>query len=102
VALVPQLSFAFDDTVRVNVGLGRDGIDDERIWQALRLAQAEDFVAKLPDGLDTVLGERGVVLSGGQHECQSTGRPYFFGRTASRDQSYCDSHSCCIAAAFCG
>jgi ABC-type multidrug transport system fused ATPase/permease subunit len=68
VALVPQLSFAFDDTVRVNVGLGRNGIDDERIWEALRLAQAEDFVAKLPDGLDTVLGERGVVLSGGQRQ----------------------------------
>ncbi len=68
VGLVPQLSFAFDDTVRVNVGLGRAGIDDERIWAALRLAQADGFVAKLPDGLDTVLGERGVVLSGGQRQ----------------------------------
>jgi ABC-type multidrug transport system fused ATPase/permease subunit len=68
VALVPQLSFAFDDTVRANVGLGREWIDDGRIWEALRLAQAEDFVTKLPDGLETVLGERGVVLSGGQRQ----------------------------------
>ncbi|GIH11038.1 multidrug ABC transporter ATP-binding protein [Rhizocola hellebori] len=68
VALVPQLSFAFDDTVRVNVALGREGIDDHRIWEALRQAQADEFVTKLPDGLDTVLGERGVVLSGGQRQ----------------------------------
>ncbi len=68
VALVPQHSFAFDDTVRANVSLGREDIDDEQVWAALRTAKADEFVAKLPDGLDTVLGERGVILSGGQRQ----------------------------------
>jgi len=68
VALVPQISFVFDDTVRANVALDRVGIDDERVWWALRLARADGFVARLPDGLDTTLGERGVILSGGQRQ----------------------------------
>jgi ATP-binding cassette, subfamily B, bacterial len=68
VALVPQVAFGFDDTVRANVGLDRAGIDDDRVWQALRLAQADGFVAALPDGLDTLVGERGTSLSGGQRQ----------------------------------
>jgi ABC-type multidrug transport system fused ATPase/permease subunit len=68
VALVPQVPFVFDDTVRANVALDRGGIDDERVWEALRLAEADGFVASLSGGLDTVLGERGVILSGGQRQ----------------------------------
>ena len=68
VALVPQVPFGFDDTVRANVSLDRPGIDDDRVWRALRLAQADGFVAALPDGLDTVVGERGTSLSGGQRQ----------------------------------
>jgi ABC-type multidrug transport system fused ATPase/permease subunit len=68
VALVPQVPFVFDDTVRANVALDRAGLDDGRIWEALRLAQADGFVARLPSGLDTMLGERGVILSGGQRQ----------------------------------
>jgi ABC-type multidrug transport system fused ATPase/permease subunit len=68
VALVPQVPFGFDDTVRANVSLDRAGIDDDRVWRALRLAQADGFVAALPDGLDTVVGERGTSLSGGQRQ----------------------------------
>ncbi|WP_203909991.1 ABC transporter ATP-binding protein [Rhizocola hellebori] len=68
IGLVPQLSFVFDDTVRANVTLGRTGIDDAQVWAALRVAQAEEFVRRLADGLDTVLGERGVLLSGGQRQ----------------------------------
>ena len=67
-ALVPQIPFIFDDTVRGNVTLDRDGVDDEAAWTALRLAQSEGFVAKLPDGLDTAVGERGTSLSGGQRQ----------------------------------
>jgi ABC-type multidrug transport system fused ATPase/permease subunit len=67
-ALVPQVPFVFDDTVRGNVTLDRDGLDDEAAWSALRLAQAEGFVANLPDGLDTAVGERGTSLSGGQRQ----------------------------------
>ena len=67
VALVPQTTFVFDDTVRGNVALDLD-LDDATIWQALRAAQAEDFVRALPAGLDTRLGERGTSLSGGQRQ----------------------------------
>jgi ATP-binding cassette subfamily B protein len=68
VALVPQVPFVFDDTVRGNVALDRDGIDDDRVWRALQLAQADGFVKRLPAGLDTPLGERGTSLSGGQRQ----------------------------------
>lgn len=66
-ALVPQQTFLFDDTVRGNVTLGLD-VPDERVWESLRLAQAEGFVAALADGLDTKVGERGATLSGGQRQ----------------------------------
>lgn len=68
IALVPQVPFVFDDTVRANVGLDRPGLTDEDIWAALRLAEADGFVARLPDGLDTMVGERGTSLSGGQRQ----------------------------------
>jgi ABC-type multidrug transport system fused ATPase/permease subunit len=67
-ALVPQVAFVFDDTVRGNVTLDRPAIADEHAWAALRLAQADGFVAKLPEGLDTTVGERGTSLSGGQRQ----------------------------------
>jgi ATP-binding cassette, subfamily B, bacterial len=67
VALVPQTTFVFDDTVRGNVTLGLD-VDDDTVWAALRLAQAERFVRALADGLDTRVGERGTSLSGGQRQ----------------------------------
>ncbi|MEV4714215.1 ABC transporter ATP-binding protein [Micromonospora sp. NPDC049374] len=67
-ALVAQVPFVFDDTVRANVSLDRPGVDDEAVWAALRLAEADGFVAALPDGLDTMVGERGTSLSGGQRQ----------------------------------
>ncbi|MGH3341492.1 MAG: ABC transporter ATP-binding protein [Carbonactinosporaceae bacterium] len=70
-SVVPQQTFLFDDTVRDNVALGLapgDGAGDEEVWRALRLAQADGFVAALPDGLDTRIGERGMSLSGGQRQ----------------------------------
>jgi ATP-binding cassette subfamily B protein len=73
VALVPQQAFLFDDTVRGNVGLGSD-VPDEAVWEALRTAQADGFVAALPAGLDTRLGERGTTLSGGQRQRLSLAR----------------------------
>ncbi|MDT5036436.1 MAG: ATP-binding cassette, subfamily bacterial [Micromonosporaceae bacterium] len=68
VALVPQVPFVFDDTVRGNVTLDRPGVDDAAAWRALRAAQAESFVAALPHRLDTRVGERGTTLSGGQRQ----------------------------------
>ena len=67
-ALVPQIPFVFDDTVRDNVTLERTSLDDEAAWTALRLAQADRFVRALPRGLDTTVGERGTSLSGGQRQ----------------------------------
>jgi ATP-binding cassette subfamily B protein len=68
VALVPQVPFVFDDSVRGNVGLDRSTVDDETLTAALRLAQADGFVDRLPAGLDTMVGERGTTLSGGQRQ----------------------------------
>lgn len=72
-ALVPQHTFLFDDTVRGNVTLGAQVTDDE-VWEALRTAQADGFVAALAHGLDTRLGERGTTLSGGQRQRLSLAR----------------------------
>ncbi len=73
VALVPQQAFLFDDTVRGNVALDAER-SDEQVWQALRTAQADGFVAALPDGLEARLGERGTTLSGGQRQRLSLAR----------------------------
>src|SRR3954447_24300936 len=67
VAFVAQSTFLFDDTVRDNVTLG-GAYTDEQVHEALRIAAADDFVARLPDGLDTHVGERGASLSGGQRQ----------------------------------
>jgi ABC-type multidrug transport system fused ATPase/permease subunit len=74
VAIVPQTAFLFDDTVRGNVTLGAEWITDDEVWAALRAAQADGFVAALPDGLDARLGERGTSLSGGQRQRISLAR----------------------------
>jgi len=66
-AFVAQSAFLFDDTVRGNVTLGAD-VTDQDVWTALRTAAADDFVAALPEGLDTRVGERGASLSGGQRQ----------------------------------
>jgi ABC-type multidrug transport system fused ATPase/permease subunit len=66
-AFVAQGTFLFDDTVRGNVTLGAEYGDDE-VWTALRVAAADAFVAALPEGLDTRVGERGASLSGGQRQ----------------------------------
>ncbi|WP_199486135.1 ABC transporter ATP-binding protein [Micromonospora haikouensis] len=67
-ALVAQVPFVFDDTVRANIALDRPGVTDDDVWAALRLAEADGFVAALPEGLDTMVGERGTSLSGGQRQ----------------------------------
>lgn len=70
VGYVPQSVFLIDDTVRNNIafGLPNDMIRDELIWDALERAQLKGFVAGLPSGLDTIVGERGVKFSGGQRQ----------------------------------
>ncbi len=68
VSIVSQDLFVFNDTIRNNLVFGLDGIDDEQIRKALDLASAQEFVDELEDGLETVIGERGVRLSGGQRQ----------------------------------
>lgn len=70
IGYVPQSVFLIDDTVRRNVAFGLDNseISDEKVWQALEQAQLKEFVEKLPHGLDTIVGERGVKFSGGQRQ----------------------------------
>ncbi|HEY9483919.1 MAG TPA: ABC transporter ATP-binding protein, partial [Micromonosporaceae bacterium] len=68
VALVPQVPFVFDDTIAGNVALDRAGIGADAVHEALSVAQADRFVAALPHGLDTSVGERGTSLSGGQRQ----------------------------------
>jgi ABC-type multidrug transport system fused ATPase/permease subunit len=70
VGYIPQTIFLMDDSLRRNIAIGiADGeIDEAAIQDALKSAQLEDFVASLPEGLDTVVGERGVRLSGGQRQ----------------------------------
>ena len=70
VGYVPQTIFLIDDSLRRNIafGLPNKEIDEKCVEQAIELAQLKDFVAGLPDGLETVVGERGVRLSGGQRQ----------------------------------
>jgi ATP-binding cassette subfamily C protein len=67
---VPQVIYLVDDTIRRNVclGLADDAIDEDQVWLSLSAAQLAGFVRSLPEGLDTVAGERGVKLSGGQRQ----------------------------------
>ncbi|BBH69539.1 multidrug ABC transporter ATP-binding protein [Actinoplanes sp. OR16] len=67
VAVVSQSPFLFAESLRDNLALGRP-YDDAALWRALEAASADDVVRGLPDGLDTVVGERGATLSGGQRQ----------------------------------
>ncbi|CAB4891064.1 unannotated protein [freshwater metagenome] len=66
-AIVLQEAFLLGDTLRENIAFGRTYTDDQ-IWAALTTAEGREFVAELPNGLDTTVGERGVSLSGGQRQ----------------------------------
>ncbi|MEV0475969.1 ABC transporter ATP-binding protein, partial [Streptomyces prunicolor] len=68
IGLVPEDSFLFSDTVRNNIAYGRPDATDEEIRTASRAAQADRFIAELPDGYDTTVGEHGLTLSGGQRQ----------------------------------
>jgi subfamily B ATP-binding cassette protein MsbA len=65
--VVSQETVIFHDTVRANISYGEDRPEDE-IYEAVRAANAEEFIRELPDGLETTLGDRGVRLSGGQRQ----------------------------------
>ena len=70
VGYIPQSIFMLDDTIRRNVAFGirEEEIDDDRVWEALKEAQLDEFVKTLPDGINTGIGERGLQISGGQRQ----------------------------------
>ncbi len=68
IGYVPQEPFLFHDTIRANLLWARPDATDDELRNVLRAAAAEEFVARLPQGLDTVVGDRGVRLSGGERQ----------------------------------
>ncbi|MFD7066940.1 ABC transporter ATP-binding protein [Streptomyces sp. NPDC059913] len=68
IGLVPEDSFLFSDTVRANIAYGVPDATQEQIDQAARAARADRFIAELPEGYDTKVGEHGLTLSGGQRQ----------------------------------
>lgn len=82
VAYLPQHVFLIDDTLRRNIALGEadDTIDDRRVLNALRRAKLDSLVKELPDGLDGMIGDRGLRLSGGQRQRLALSRAFYFER----------------------
>jgi ABC-type multidrug transport system fused ATPase/permease subunit len=66
IGMVTQQTITFNDTIRANIGYGRDGADEADIVRAAQRAFAHEFITQLPQGYDTVIGENGLGLSGGQ------------------------------------
>lgn len=74
IALVSQEISIFNDTIEANIGYGREGASLDDIKAAAKAAAADDFIEKMPEGYDTVVGENGVKLSGGQRQRLSIAR----------------------------
>ncbi len=81
-AYIPQQVFLIDDTLRHNVafGIANDEIDNDRLQESLRQSKLIEVVNQLPQGIETVLGERGVRLSGGQRQRVALARAFYHGR----------------------
>lgn len=65
---VPQDPFLFNTSIRENLILTKEHATDDELWEALTFANAAEFVRKLPNGIDTVIGDRGIRLSGGERQ----------------------------------
>lgn len=80
IGYIPQNIYLVDESIRANVALGiyEDQVDEAQVWQALEDAQMADFVRGLKNGLDTVIGERGVRLSGGQRQRIGIARALYY------------------------
>ncbi len=71
---VPQEAFLFSSTLRENLAMGRPEATEAELWEVARAVALDDLLARLPQGLDTVVGERGVALSGGERQRTALGR----------------------------
>ncbi len=76
IGIVQQDTYLFAGTIRDNIAYGDVDAEDDDIWRAAKLASIDDFIASLPEGLDTQVGERGVTLSGGQKQRISIARVF--------------------------
>lgn len=76
IGIVQQDVFLFDGTIRENIAYGKLGASEEEIWDAARRAQLEDIILSQPEGMNTLIGERGVKLSGGQKQRLSIARMF--------------------------
>ena len=74
IGVVPQDTVLFNDTIRYNISYGRPGAEESDIENAARLARIGEFIARLPDGYKTTVGERGLKLSGGEKQRVSIAR----------------------------
>ena len=72
--LVLQMPILFNNTLRFNITMGNENINDEEIFKALKIAQLEDIVKNMSEGLDTIVGKHGIRLSGGQRQRLSIAR----------------------------
>jgi ATP-binding cassette, subfamily B, bacterial PglK len=81
-AYLPQDIFIIDETLRKNIALGDDDIEinDDRLYEALSQARLSELVGEMPDGVNTILGERGVRLSGGQRQRVALARAFYHER----------------------
>ncbi len=68
IGLVPQRAYLFSGTVASNVRYGKPDATDDEVWEALRIAQADEFVRAMPQGLDTPIAQGGTTVSGGQRQ----------------------------------
>lgn len=75
-AVVFQDNFLFSGTIRDNVKIGKPDASDDEIWKALDMAYLADFTSSLKEGLDTYIGERGILLSGGQKQRLAIARAF--------------------------
>lgn len=71
---VPQEAFLFSSTLRENLAFGRPEATEAELWEVVRVVCLEGLLGRLPEGLDTVVGERGVILSGGERQRAALGR----------------------------
>ncbi|MDM8540663.1 ABC transporter ATP-binding protein [Desulfococcaceae bacterium HSG9] len=76
ISFVPQEPFLFDGSVRDNITLGQTDLNESRLSEVIRMASFDEAVRSFPDGLETVIGEKGVILSGGQKQRLALARAF--------------------------